>query len=49
MGARGFPKAHEAVLQAVISAGCEDIEAVLAKGITVAMNQYNGRSSLATA
>ena len=44
-----FPKAHEATLQAVISAGCEDTEAVIAKGITLAMNQHNGRSSLAPA
>ena len=44
-----FPKAHESTLQAVISAGCEDVAAVLSKGITAAMNQHNGRSSLAPA
>ncbi len=44
-----FPRAQEATLNAVISAGCEDIETVLQKGITVAMNQHNGRSNLATA
>jgi peptidyl-tRNA hydrolase, PTH1 family len=44
-----FPKAQEPALSAVISAGCEDIEAVLARGITAAMNQHNGRSNLAIA
>jgi peptidyl-tRNA hydrolase, PTH1 family len=44
-----FPTAHEAVLSAVISAGCEDVETTLAKGILVAMNQHNGRSTLAPA
>jgi PTH1 family peptidyl-tRNA hydrolase len=44
-----FPKSQEATLRAVISAGCEDIAAVLTKGITAAMNQHNGRSSLAPA
>jgi PTH1 family peptidyl-tRNA hydrolase len=43
-----FPRAQERALEAVISAGCEDIEAVLTRGITVAMNQHNGRSNLAT-
>ena len=42
-----FPKAQDSTLAAVISAGCEDIETVLAKGITPAMNQHNGRSTLA--
>ncbi|HEY1553031.1 MAG TPA: aminoacyl-tRNA hydrolase [Kofleriaceae bacterium] len=42
-----FPKHQAAQLAAVISAGCEDVLAVLAKGVTVAMNQHNGRSSLA--
>ena len=44
-----FSKAQEAVLSAVISAGCEDIETTLVKGIVVAMNQHNGRSTLAPA
>jgi peptidyl-tRNA hydrolase, PTH1 family len=44
-----FPKAQETALSAVISAGCEDIETVIQKGITAAMNQHNGRSNLATA
>jgi PTH1 family peptidyl-tRNA hydrolase len=43
-----FPTSQEAALRAVISAGCEDTEAVIAHGITAAMNQHNGRSSLAT-
>jgi PTH1 family peptidyl-tRNA hydrolase len=30
----------------VISAGCEDIEATLALGITAAMNKHNGRSNV---
>ncbi|MEP6859413.1 MAG: aminoacyl-tRNA hydrolase [Deltaproteobacteria bacterium] len=42
-----FPKAQEAVLGSVISAGCEDIETVLEQGIVPAMNQHNGRSTLA--
>jgi len=42
-----FPKAQDSVLAAVISAGCEDIETVLDKGIVPAMNQHNGRSTLA--
>src|SRR3954471_14360303 len=44
-----FPKAQEAVLASVISAGCEDIETVLEQGIVPAMNQHNSRSSLALA
>ncbi|HEU0034664.1 MAG TPA: aminoacyl-tRNA hydrolase [Kofleriaceae bacterium] len=41
-----FPLAHAAVVTAMIAAGCEDIECVLAKGITAAMNQHNARPSL---
>jgi PTH1 family peptidyl-tRNA hydrolase len=44
-----FPKAHEAVLAAVISAGCDDVEAIVDKGVVPAMNQHNARSSLAPA
>ncbi|HEX4449693.1 MAG TPA: aminoacyl-tRNA hydrolase [Kofleriaceae bacterium] len=44
-----FPKAQATQLTAVISAGCEDALAVLTKGVTAAMNQHNGRSSLAPA
>ncbi|MFT3698338.1 MAG: aminoacyl-tRNA hydrolase [Kofleriaceae bacterium] len=44
-----FPKAQDAVVTAIISAGCEDAEAVVDKGILPAMNQHNGRSSLAPA
>lgn len=43
-----FPKAHEASVAAMISAGYEDIETVVDKGIVPAMNQHNARSSLAT-
>jgi PTH1 family peptidyl-tRNA hydrolase len=43
-----FPKAHETIVAAMISAGCEDIETVVDKGIVPAMNQHNARSSLAT-
>jgi peptidyl-tRNA hydrolase, PTH1 family len=42
-----FPKAHADTLSAVIRAGCEDVEAVLATGIKDAMNQHNARSNLA--
>ena len=43
-----FPVAHTSTVSAMIAAGCEDIEAVLAKGIGPAMNQHNARSKLAT-
>jgi peptidyl-tRNA hydrolase, PTH1 family len=43
-----FPAAHASALSAVIAAGCEDVECVLAKGIGPAMNQHNARSNLAT-
>ena len=43
-----FPSAQAAALTAVIAAGCEDIETVLAKGIVAAMNQHNARSNLAS-
>ena len=43
-----FPQAQASALSAVIAAGCEDVECVLAKGIGPAMNQHNARSNLAT-
>ena len=43
-----FPSAQVPALTAVIAAGCEDIETVLAKGIGPAMNQHNARSNLAS-
>ena len=43
-----FPQAQASALTAVIAAGCEDVECVLAKGIGPAMNQHNARSNLAT-
>ena len=43
-----FPSAQAAVVDAMIAAGCECIEAVLAKGVVAAMNQHNARSTLAT-
>ncbi|MBL0217767.1 MAG: aminoacyl-tRNA hydrolase [Myxococcales bacterium] len=43
-----FPQAQAQALTAVIAAGCEDVECVLAKGIGPAMNQHNARSNLAT-
>lgn len=42
-----FPVAQAATVTAMIAAGCEDIETVLAKGIGPAMNQHNARSNLA--
>ena len=42
------PAAQTSTLNAVIAAGCEDVECVLAKGIGPAMNQHNARSNLAT-
>ncbi|MBA2544368.1 MAG: aminoacyl-tRNA hydrolase [Deltaproteobacteria bacterium] len=41
-----FPKAHEDGVSKMISAGCEDIAAVLAHGILPAMNKHNARPSL---
>jgi peptidyl-tRNA hydrolase, PTH1 family len=42
-----FPSAQASTLASVISAGCEDVEATLALGITAAMNKHNARSNLA--
>jgi len=44
-----FPQVQAQALTAVIKAGCEDVETVLAKGIGPAMNQHNSRPNLATA
>ena len=44
-----FAQAQAQALTAVIKAGCEDVETVLAKGIGPAMNQHNSRPNLATA
>lgn len=41
-----FPAAHARALADVITAGCEDIETVLAKGIGSAMNQHNARAKI---
>ncbi|MBA3395427.1 MAG: aminoacyl-tRNA hydrolase [Deltaproteobacteria bacterium] len=38
-----FPSAQTRAVDAMIAAGCEDIECVLAKGIVAAMNQHNAR------
>ncbi len=43
-----FPGALGAALDRVIRAGCEDVEAVLGRGIVPAMNQHNARSNCAT-
>ena len=43
-----FPQAHAGVVTAMIKAGCEDIQTVLAKGIGPAMNQHNARPSLSS-
>lgn len=42
-----FPTAHAAVVDAMLAAGCEDVEAVVARGIVAAMNAHNARPSLA--
>ena len=42
-----FPSAHASVVDAMISAGCECIEATLALGIVPAMNKHNARAKLA--
>jgi PTH1 family peptidyl-tRNA hydrolase len=41
-----FPSAQQATVDAMISAGCECIEATLALGIVAAMNKHNGRPKL---
>jgi PTH1 family peptidyl-tRNA hydrolase len=43
-----FPQAQTDVVTAMIKAGCEDIETVLAKGIGPAMNQHNARPNLSS-
>ena len=43
-----FPSAQAPIVDAMISAGCEDIEATLALGIVGAMNKHNSRSNLAS-
>lgn len=42
-----FPADQASVVTAMIRAGCEDIETVLARGIGPAMNQHNARPSCA--
>jgi len=41
-----FPAAQAGALTAMIKAGCEDIQTVLAKGLGPAMNQHNGRPAV---
>ena len=43
-----FPRDQAGVVTAMIQAGCEDIETVLAKGIGPAMNQHNARPKLSS-
>lgn len=43
-----FPTSQQATVDAMISAGCECIETVLALGIVAAMNKHNARPNLAT-
>jgi PTH1 family peptidyl-tRNA hydrolase len=43
-----FPSAHHAVVEAMISAGCECIETTVALGIVPAMNKHNARPNLAS-
>ena len=38
-----FPSDQQGAVDAMIAAGCEDIESVLARGIVAAMNQHNAR------
>jgi PTH1 family peptidyl-tRNA hydrolase len=42
------PAAQAGTVTAMIQAGCEDIETVLAKGIVPAMNQHNARPNLSS-
>jgi peptidyl-tRNA hydrolase len=41
-----FPSAQASAVAAVIKAGCEDIQTVLARGLGPAMNQHNGRPAV---
>jgi PTH1 family peptidyl-tRNA hydrolase len=43
-----FPAAQADVVTAMIKAGCEAVETVLAKGILPAMNQHNARPNLSS-
>jgi peptidyl-tRNA hydrolase, PTH1 family len=43
-----FPAAQAGLVTAMIKAGCEAIQTVLAKGITAAMNQHNARAKLSS-
>lgn len=43
-----FPKGQHAIVDAMISAGCECIETVMALGIVAAMNKHNARPNLAS-
>jgi peptidyl-tRNA hydrolase len=43
-----FRKDDAGVVTAMIKAGCEAIATVLARGITVAMNQHNARPNLSS-
>jgi PTH1 family peptidyl-tRNA hydrolase len=43
-----FPAAQADVVTAMINAGCEDIQTVLARGIAPAMNQHNARPKLSS-
>jgi PTH1 family peptidyl-tRNA hydrolase len=42
-----FPSSQAAIVDAMLAAGCEDVEAVLARGVVAAMNQHNARPTLA--
>jgi peptidyl-tRNA hydrolase len=41
-----FPSAQTTLVEAMVSAGCECIEATLALGIVGAMNKHNARPTL---
>jgi PTH1 family peptidyl-tRNA hydrolase len=43
-----FPRDQADIVTAMIKAGCEDIETVLARGIGPAMNQHNARPKLSS-
>jgi peptidyl-tRNA hydrolase, PTH1 family len=43
-----FPAAQAGTVTAMIKAGCEDVETVLARGIVQAMNQHNARPKLSS-
>lgn len=43
-----FSKSQQTSISSIISACCDDVESILRNGVSAAMNQHNGRPTLAT-